>query len=289
MARWIFVEVWILSSFLVDPALVNRFGDRVFKVIQRDEEESHLHLAIAGGGTFGEMSTSLLARFDCREIGGKTTRDGSKHVISPRLHRKVTPDTKDLVQEEEAKMLQSLNPSTRHFDRVSPRGKRHFIPVIAILSTGFDSTYVEDDALIGEIAEATAEKELNGGYATTLASVHMRLWKKGQNVQTTVKSGNGGRVIAEFRRAQSLIGIEWRPGVLMFCSSGTTPNYASLASEKFTMGNIVELFILVKVASNCRSVSDLAEICSIDIVCKSGSGSGSFTGARFVAHSPNRC
>jgi hypothetical protein len=97
VARWLFVEVWITATFLLEMNRVCLFGEQVFEEIREDVQDDHLHLAIAEGGSFTEMSLSLLARFDCRDFGGRTSKVYAKFVIEPRLKRTVTPDTKFLV------------------------------------------------------------------------------------------------------------------------------------------------------------------------------------------------
>lgn len=284
LPRWVFVEVWIIAAFLLDPALVNAFGDRVFEHINTDLNHNHLHLAIAGGGSFSDMSSSLLARFDCRELGGRTHPLAAKGVIAPRLRRTVTPDTKLMVKEVEASELQSLNPSTRHVERVSPRGERYFIPVISFSKSDFDEVDDIVEVLKGEISDAIAEKKLVSAYTSVLVSVHQRLWKKSSNVQRSSKSGSGGTIIAEYRRSQAMLGIYWKPAILLFCSSTPVNTYANLDEDKFTFGNIVELFILSRVSRAGDTISGNGVLKFVDVICKCGKGKGSFTGTDKLKH-----
>lgn len=283
LPRWVFTEVWIVSNFLLPEEVVCRFGDMVFDHIRRDERGYHLHLAIAGGGSFTEMSTSLLARFECRNNGAKTSRFGAKFVIDPLLKRTVTPDTKVLVREQEAVDLQSLNPPPRVVERISPRGGRYSIPVVDILSSGIENTF-QEEKFKQEIRDSYAENVLVGSYASIFACIHQRLWKKAQNVLRVVNSGSGGSVLAEHRRAQSRLELFWKPSILLYCSATKTEIDANLEREKFVMGKIVEIFYLKRVQSESSCVSDCSSIKSIDVICKSGKGSGSFTGSDKLKH-----
>jgi hypothetical protein len=288
MPRWIFVEVWILASFLLSDLVVDDFGDFVFETISLDERKDHLHLAIAGGGSFSDMSKSLLARFECREFGGQTHPSRAKSVISPRLKKTVTPDTKIMVKEKEADLLQSLNPSTREMVRVSKRGERYFIPVTRILGREIneDDNGADDieSRLQNEILRASAEKESVFSYSSILAGLHQRLWKKSQNIQRKSKSGNGGTVLAEYIRAQGLLNLHWKPGILLFSSKSQVDDYADLSHDKFSIGNIVEIFFLTRVRCGNSSLSSQNEFKFMDVICKAGKGSGSFTGSDKMKH-----
>jgi hypothetical protein len=283
LPRWVFTEVWIVSSFLLQDELVCRFGDMVFEHIRRDGRGYHLHLAIAGGGSFTDMSTSLLARFECRENGAKTSRFGAKFVIEPFLKRTVTPDTKVLVKEQEVVDLQSLNPLPRVVERISPRGERYFIPVVDIMSSGIENTF-QVGLFKQEIRDSHAETVLVGSYSSILACIHQRMWKKAQNVLRVNNSGSGGSVLAEHIRAQSRLGLFWKPSILLYCSATKTEIDANLEREKFVMGKIVEIFYLKRVQYESNCVSDCTSIKIIDVICKSGKGSGSFTGSDKLKH-----
>lgn len=284
LPRWVFVEVWIIASFLLEPALVNDLGDRVFEHINADSNNNHLHLAISGGGSFSDMSSSLLARFDSRELGGKTHPLAAKSVISPRLKRTVTPDTKKLVKEIEASELQSLYPSTRNVDRVSPRGERYFAPITSFSTSEFEEVNDIEGLLKNEILAAIAEKKLVSSYASILASVHQRVWKKSSNIQRSSKSGNGGSILGEYRRSQAMLSIYWKPAIILFCSSSPLDTYADLTREKLTMGNIVELFVLSNVKREEDTISRKSALTFVDVICKCGSGRGAFVGSDKLKH-----
>jgi hypothetical protein len=283
VARWLFVEVWITATFLLEMNCVCLFGDQVFEEIRKDVQDDHLHLAIAGGGSFTEMSLSLLARFDCRDFGGRSSKVNAKFVIEPRLKRTVTPDTKLLVKEIEAGELQDLNPSTRLVRRVSSRGDKIFIPVLSIGSTEIGKEF-DEEGLKTEIKLSVAENRLIASYSSVLAGTHQRLWKKADNIRRVSKAGAGGSILAEYIRAEGRFGVYWKPSILLFCSARPSATTAKLDNEKFTISSIVEIFYLTRVRSASDCVSDYTAIDSIDIICKSGSGSGSFTGSDKLKH-----
>jgi hypothetical protein len=280
MPRWVFKEVWIVGQFLLSRDKILAFGERVFDIIRDDLRGDHLHLAIAGAGSFASMSKSLLARFEWRESGGKSDKRSAKYVIEPRLSRKVTPETKVLVKEEPALLLQALNPTTRPVKRVERRGENRAILIALIKRTEGVLDYAD---LKTEIRKSKAEKRLVTAYSSILAGVHQRLWKKGDKVMRKRASGDGATVLAEFRRAQELVGKSWRPGILLF-SGVKSDKDANLSGDKFSIGNVIELFYLTRVRNGEESVSGISEIKSVDIVCKYGVGRGSFTGEDKLKH-----
>jgi hypothetical protein len=229
------------------------------------------------------MSLSLLARFDCRDFGGSTSKVNAKFVIEPRLKWTVTPDTKLLVKEIEARELQDLNPSTRLVRRVSSRGDKIFIPVLSTGSTEIRKEF-DEEGLKMEIKFSVAENRLIASYSSVLAGTNLRFWKKADKIRRVSKAGAGRSILAEFIRAKGRSGVYWKPSILLFCSAGPSATSAILDNEKFTISSIVEIFYLTRVRSASDCVSDYTAIDSIDIICKSGSGSGSFTGSDKLKH-----
>ena len=266
------MEVWILARFFVSKDLVNKFGDEVFEDMRH--QSNNMHLAIAGGGSFTSMSTSPLAVLGCKRDPGSTTKESGKRTIEPRLMRNVTPQTKKDVKCEDADLLNQTMPEPRQVGRVEPRNENHDIPVASIGHTSIDTNGVPSNELIEEMRATIANNKLASSYASITFSLYLRLWKKSQRAQ------RGATVLADYCRSLALRGEILKPGVLML-SSKIQPDtlYPNLAKDKSTLGSIVEIFYLARVDRPNDTVSSLDNLSTIQIICKSGTGNGSFTGA----------
>jgi hypothetical protein len=272
------VEIWILAQALLAPTLVEEFGNAVLEDIKENRNSSNLHLAIAGAGSFMSQAKSMLARYACRGFAGNTKQIFAKGFIDPKINTRITPETKVRVKTDEAEMINNVMPESREVGRNEERGDRIFVPTVTIGYASHDIKHVSKEELIGNIQQATATKTQASAYTSILTTVHQRMWRK---VHKVIRStlNDGAPILAEFMRSQALCGKHWKPGILLF-SSVKTPNtpFPHLGREKMQLGTIVELFYIARVKEEKNAISSLASLKSIQVICKSGAGKGSFTG-----------
>jgi len=282
-----------MLEFLVDVDTANRedlilsLGEQVFQ-FALEERVYRLGIMLKGGGSFTDMSRSPLAVFESEATHAPLKNKAMKRLFNQPITTSTTPDMKDLMKTEAAKLANAVHPEAREAVRITPRQENPILPIdmVTIVHDAVvaDSSQSSMDLFREGIDQANIAKRKFLAVVNCLSRVVMRLYRKSRSFQQAKADVSGeyygtrGRAIANWVQGKEGKGILVRPAVLLFREDCEDDLGSILSRTKLHLGNVIEVLIYHVVGNASRSFSDLCTLGNVYVVCKSSKNRGSFGG-----------
>ena len=295
-----YIEIRIILLFLVAVGDIETTGNAVFKLMRQDPLYRFAYM-LRGGSSFSEMSNSLLAIYESSRTTVTSSQKSAERIVNPKVNVNTTPNTKkelflSVGDNGNAKVIRPLAATinnlplpAREAKRLAQRGMN---PEIAI-----DNVAETSDGVIGKalgladiqqyITDANKAKEDLLMIVSPLFRIAKRLYGKYRGFAQAKNNAVGefkgvrGRCLAEWIRKCALMGLYYKPAILLF-RDGLNVDLGNLLSKKnLQLGGIHDLLVYV-ICKEEESVADLRSLDEVFFIARANSGSGSFGGSSLM-------
>ena len=256
---------------------------------------------LRGSPSFSEMTKSLLGMFETTQTTVNLSQKTAERIINPKVSVRVTPNTKDEIFESigerttaktikpSVAAINSLPPPARGARRVTPRGMNPEIVIQSVAKVTDNVVGIElgFDDIRQYITTANKAKEDLLKIASPLHRIANRLFGKhrafcqAKDNSTDEYKGVRGRSLAEWVRKSSLVGIFYKPAVLIYRQGPGVDLENFLTRKNPQLTGIKDLLVYVSCKEN-ESVADLETLDRVFVVGKANSHGGSFGGSSLM-------